>query len=56
MFTYNGRDAHRTLPYSRIHLPLKGHITDILPERVKTDDDEVRLLFPLPARFQSPRH
>ena len=41
MFTYNGRDAHRTLTASRIHLPPNGTIVDILPERAKTEDDEV---------------
>ncbi|CAL1708705.1 unnamed protein product [Somion occarium] len=40
MFTYNGRDAHRNLPASRIHLPPKGPIVDILPERTKTEEDE----------------
>lgn len=42
MFTYNGRDSHRNLTASRIHLPPKGQIVDILPERVKTEDDEVK--------------
>lgn len=50
MFTYNGRDAHRNLPASRIHLPPKGQIVDILPERVKTEDDEADpALLRLPA-------
>ena len=42
MFTYNGRDAHRNLTPARVHLPPKGTIVEILPERIKTDDDEVR--------------
>lgn len=41
MFTYNGRDAHRSLPATKIHLPPKGQIVDILPDRTKTEDDEV---------------
>ncbi|KAI0341382.1 chaps-domain-containing protein [Trametopsis cervina] len=50
MFTYNGRDAHRNLPASRIHLPPKGQIVDILPERAKTEDDEADpALLRLPA-------
>ncbi|EPQ53723.1 chaps-domain-containing protein [Gloeophyllum trabeum ATCC 11539] len=40
MFTYNGRDAHRPLTPARVHLPSKRPITDILPERQKTEDDE----------------
>ncbi len=44
MFTYNGRDAHRNLPAARVHLPPKGQIVDILPERTKTEDDEVHKL------------
>lgn len=40
MFTYNGRDAHRNLTPSRINLPYKPAIADILPERRKTEDDE----------------
>ena len=49
MFTYNGRDAHRNLPAAKLHLPFKREITEILPDRVKTEEDEVRLssLFPL---------
>lgn len=43
MFTYNGRDAHRNLTPARVHLPPKGAIIDILPERVKTEDDEVSI-------------
>ena len=43
MFTYNGRDAHRNLVAARVHLPPKGQIVDILPERTKTEDDEVRI-------------
>ncbi|KAI0790518.1 chaps-domain-containing protein [Abortiporus biennis] len=50
MFTYNGRDAHRQLPASRIHLPPKGPIVDILPDRAKTEDDEADpALLRLPA-------
>ena len=45
MFTYNGRDAHRQLPAARIHLPPKGQIIDILPDRSKTEDDEVSFFF-----------
>lgn len=40
MFTFNGRDAHRTLPVAKIHLPFHRAIGEILPERVKTEDDE----------------
>ncbi|KAI5120599.1 hypothetical protein M0805_008076 [Coniferiporia weirii] len=40
MFTYNGRDAHRNITPSRINLPYKPAIADILPERLKTEDDE----------------
>ncbi|KAK6997367.1 Chs5p-Arf1p-binding proteins-domain-containing protein [Favolaschia claudopus] len=40
MFTFNGRDAHRQLTPSRVHLPFHRSIGEILPERVKTDDDE----------------
>ncbi|KAF8621323.1 hypothetical protein AX15_007861 [Amanita polypyramis BW_CC] len=40
MFTFNGRDAHRTLPSSRIHLPFHKQIGEILPEKQKTEDDE----------------
>ncbi|KAI0371290.1 chaps-domain-containing protein [Pilatotrama ljubarskyi] len=50
MFTYNGRDAHRNLTPARVHLPPKGAIVDILPERVKTEDDEADpALLRLPA-------
>ncbi|KAH8102294.1 chaps-domain-containing protein [Cristinia sonorae] len=50
MFTYNGRDAHRTLPAARIHLPPNGTIVDILPERTKTENDEADpALLRLPA-------
>ncbi|TFK20379.1 chaps-domain-containing protein [Coprinopsis marcescibilis] len=41
MFTFNGRDAHRTLPVTKIHLPFTKSIGEILPDRVKTEDDEV---------------
>ncbi|KAJ7669381.1 Chs5p-Arf1p-binding proteins-domain-containing protein [Mycena polygramma] len=40
MFTFNGRDAHRQLTPSRIHLPFHRSIGEILPDRVKTEDDE----------------
>ncbi|KAF7318295.1 hypothetical protein HMN09_00338200 [Mycena chlorophos] len=40
MFTFNGRDAHRPLTPARIHLPFHRTIGEILPDRVKTDDDE----------------
>lgn len=40
MFTFNGRDAHRTLPTLKIHLPFHRTIGEILPERQKTEDDE----------------
>jgi len=40
MFTFNGRDAHRNLTPSRVHLPFQRPIGEILPERQKTDDDE----------------
>ncbi|KIY45052.1 chaps-domain-containing protein [Fistulina hepatica ATCC 64428] len=40
MFTFNGRDAHRNLVSARVHLPFSKMIGDILPEKVKTDDDE----------------
>ncbi|RPD57000.1 chaps-domain-containing protein [Lentinus tigrinus ALCF2SS1-7] len=50
MFTYNGRDAHRNLTPARVHLPPKGTIVEILPERMKTDDDEADpALLRLPA-------
>ena len=41
MFTYNGRDAHRQPPSARVHLPPKGTIVEILPERQKTEEDQV---------------
>jgi hypothetical protein len=40
MFTFNGRDAHRTLPALKIHLPFQRPIGEILPEKQKTEDDE----------------
>ncbi|KAJ7512419.1 Chs5p-Arf1p-binding proteins-domain-containing protein [Mycena galericulata] len=40
MFTFNGRDAHRQLTPSRVHLPFHRSIGEILPDRVKTEDDE----------------
>ncbi|KAF8970424.1 Chs5p-Arf1p-binding proteins-domain-containing protein [Flammula alnicola] len=40
MFTFNGRDAHRALPATKVHLPFHRPIGDILPERHKTEDDE----------------
>ncbi|KAF8555507.1 chaps-domain-containing protein [Imleria badia] len=40
MFTYNGKDVHRPIQTSRVHLPLKSQISDILPEKQKTEDDE----------------
>ncbi|EJF63882.1 chaps-domain-containing protein [Dichomitus squalens LYAD-421 SS1] len=50
MFTYNGRDAHRNLTPARVHLPPKGTIVEILPERIKTEDDEADpALLRLPA-------
>ncbi|KAI0945643.1 hypothetical protein AcW1_001816 [Taiwanofungus camphoratus] len=50
MFTYNGRDAHRNLPAARVHLPPKGQIIEILPERTKTEDDDADpALLRLPA-------
>ena len=45
MFTFNGRDAHRVLPASKIHLPFHRPIGDILPERQKTEDDDVWSIF-----------
>ena len=44
MFTFNGRDAHRILPATKLHLPFHRPIGDILPERHKTEDDDVWLL------------
>ncbi|KIK93063.1 hypothetical protein PAXRUDRAFT_829374 [Paxillus rubicundulus Ve08.2h10] len=50
MFTFNGRDAHRTIPTSRVHLPFQRQIGDILPEKLKTEDDEADpALLRLPA-------
>ncbi|PCH44766.1 chaps-domain-containing protein [Wolfiporia cocos MD-104 SS10] len=50
MFTYNGRDTHRNLTASRVHLPPKSSIIDILPERAKTEDDDADpALLRLPA-------
>ncbi|KAF8717627.1 hypothetical protein AX14_012084 [Amanita brunnescens Koide BX004] len=43
MFTFNGRDAHRVLPSTRVHLPFHRQIGEILPERQKTEDDEADL-------------
>ncbi|KAI0291011.1 chaps family protein [Russula brevipes] len=40
MFTFNGRDAHRSLTALRLHLPTKAAVAEILPEREKTEDDE----------------
>jgi Chs5-Arf1p-binding protein BUD7/BCH1 len=40
MFTFNGRDAHRNLAATRLHLPVKAAVAEILPEREKTEDDE----------------
>ncbi|KAJ7753788.1 Chs5p-Arf1p-binding proteins-domain-containing protein, partial [Mycena metata] len=40
MFTFNGRDAHRQLTPSRVHLPFHRSIGEILPDRVKSEDDE----------------
>ncbi|KAI0044319.1 chaps family protein [Auriscalpium vulgare] len=40
MFTYNGRDAHRSLSAARLHLPVKSAVVEILPDREKTEDDE----------------
>ncbi|TFK72805.1 chaps-domain-containing protein [Pluteus cervinus] len=50
MFTFNGRDAHRSLPPSRIHLPFSRQIGEILPDRTKTEEDEADpALLRLPA-------
>lgn len=50
MFTFNGRDAHRSLTAARLHLPIKQTVSEILPEREKTDDDEADpALLRLPA-------
>jgi hypothetical protein len=54
MFTFNGRDAHRNLTPSRVHLPFQRPIGEILPERQKTDDDEVcPLLYVIISTFIS---
>ncbi|KAJ3784458.1 Chs5p-Arf1p-binding proteins-domain-containing protein [Lentinula aff. detonsa] len=50
MFTFNGRDAHRNLTPARVHLPFARPIGEILPDRVKTEDDEADpALLRLPA-------
>ncbi|KAF9060918.1 chaps family protein [Rhodocollybia butyracea] len=50
MFTFNGRDAHRNLTPARVHLPFTRPIGEILPDRVKTEDDEADpALLRLPA-------
>ncbi|KAJ3904552.1 Chs5p-Arf1p-binding proteins-domain-containing protein [Lentinula edodes] len=50
MFTFNGRDVHRNLTPARVHLPFARPIGEILPERVKTEDDEADpALLRLPA-------
>jgi len=41
MFTFNGRDMHRNLTPARVHLPFLKPIGEILPDRIKTEDDEV---------------
>jgi len=52
MFTYNGRDAHRQLQPARVHLPPKGTIVEILPERQKTEEDQViTFIFPSDVNF-----
>lgn len=53
MFTYNGRDAHRQLQPARAHLPPKGTIVEILPERQKTEEDQVT--FALPSDLNVPK-
>lgn len=45
MFTYNGRDAHRQLQPARVHLPPKGAIVEILPDRQKPEEDQVFTLY-----------
>ena len=40
MFTFNGRDAHRNLTPSKVSLPFIKQIGEILPPRVKTEEDE----------------
>ncbi|EIN08929.1 chaps family protein [Punctularia strigosozonata HHB-11173 SS5] len=50
MFTFNGRDQHRPLQPARVHLPPKGPIVEILPDRTRTEDDEADpALLRLPA-------
>ncbi|KAF8430853.1 Chs5p-Arf1p-binding proteins-domain-containing protein [Boletus edulis BED1] len=50
MFTYNGKDTHRPIQTSRVHLPFRRQISDILPEKQKTEDDEADpALLRLPA-------
>ena len=44
MFTFNGRDTHRSLQTARVHLPFQRPIGEILPEKQKTSDDEVPIL------------
>ena len=46
MFTFNGRDAHRPLAVAKVHLPFHRPIGEILPEKQKTEDDEVRYHLP----------
>lgn len=53
MFTYNGRDVHRQLQAARVHLPPKGTIVEILPEKQKTEEDQVTY-FELPFDFDLP--
>jgi hypothetical protein len=55
MFTFNGRDQHRALTPARVHLPSKPAVLDILPQRVKTEDDEVRTLHPAHTQRQAKR-
>lgn len=47
MFTFNGRDMHRPLTPSKIHLPFHRAIGEILPEKTKTEDDEVSIISPV---------
>ncbi|KAH8831932.1 Chs5p-Arf1p-binding proteins-domain-containing protein [Flagelloscypha sp. PMI_526] len=50
MFTFNGRDSHRSLPSSKVHLPFDKPIGEILPDRGRTEDDEADpALIRLPA-------
>ena len=44
MFTFNGRDAHRILAAARVSLPFSRSIGEILPDRQKSEDDEVSSL------------